>query len=382
MTCRFDARSPGAPHPETRPAGAPFPSVFLRVPRALAPRTRATLWRRLAGGVVLAGLIAAATPTPAPAELFRLPTANRALFEPGGEVRFFAPTPGRTWEAGQFGCVRSEGWQMHEGIDILATTRDRRGEPTDEVQAAAAGSVAYVNRKAALSNYGIYVVLRHTLEGLEVFTLYAHLREVRAGLAAGSPVRAGDVLGIMGRTANTATSISRERAHLHFEIDLVLNERFSAWLRRQDPKARDDHGPWNGRNLAGLDPAEIFRRQQQLGARFSLLDHLRNRPEMFRVLIDDTSFPWLRRYPRLIRRNPVAESAGIVAYEASFDYNGVPFRWMPRSRQEIDGALSTRLLSVDEAEYRRHPCRKLVIKRGQVWSLTARGRELLSLLTH
>jgi murein DD-endopeptidase MepM/ murein hydrolase activator NlpD len=321
-------------------------------------------------------------PLAAAGPAFQLPTANRALFEAGGGSRFFAPTPGRTWEAGQFGCVRSEGWQMHEGLDILALKHDRRGEPTDEVHAAAAGEVAYINRKAGLSNYGIYVILRHRIEGLEVFTLYAHLREARADLAAGARVAAGDRVGIMGRTSNTASVIGKDRAHVHFEIDLIVNDRFADWVHRQDPRARDDHGAWNGRNLLGIDPAEALRAQQAEGASFSLLNFVRNRREMCRVLVADTSFPWLRRYPMLIRRNPVAERDGIIAYEVALDYNGLPYQLIPRSRGEIQGAVSTRLLSVDEAEYRRHPCRKLVFKRGQRWVLTARGQELLGLLTY
>lgn len=313
---------------------------------------------------------------------FELPTENRALFESGGEARFFAPTPGRTWAAGQFGCVRSDGWQMHEGIDILATRRDRRGEPLDPVRAAADGEVAYVSRKAALSNYGVYAILRHRIDGLEVFTLYAHLREVRAELAPGRRVRAGETIGILGRTANTASAIGKDRAHLHFEVDLLVNDQFPEWLRARDPKARNDHGPWNGRNLLGLDPAELFRAQREKGEAFSLLAHLRGQREMCRVLVADIRFPWLRRYPMLIRRNATAEREGIVAYEVSLNYNGLPFRLIPRSRGEIKGPLATRLLEVNEEEYRRHPCRKLVFKRGQSWILTARGQELISLLKH
>jgi hypothetical protein len=195
-------------------------------------------------------------------------------------------------------------------------------------------------------------------------------------------VAAGESLGILGRTTNTKSAIGRDRAHLHFEINLLVTDRFSAWLRKHEPTTRDDHGPWNGRNLLGIDPAEVFRRQRELGARFSLLDHLRTQKEMCRVLVADASFPWLRSYPRLIRRNPVAEREGIVAYELSLNYNGLPFRLVPRARSEIQGSLATRLLTVDEAEYRRHPCRKLVFKRGQSWVLTAHGTELLCLLTY
>lgn len=327
-------------------------------------------------GLAFSNLVLPARAGPA----FQFPTANRSLLEPSGGARFFAPTAGRTWTAGQFGCVRSDGWQMHEGIDILFTQKDRRGEPTDEVRAAADGNVAYVSRKPGLSNYGIYVVLRHRIEGLEVYTVYAHLRQVRNEWSPGAPVRAGDVLGIMGRTTNTRSPIGKDRAHLHFEITLLVNPSFSAWLKQREPNARDDHGMWNGRNLLGINPADVFREQRDRGAAFSLLDHVRQQREMFRVFIADASFPWLKRYPQLIRRNPTAEREGIVGYDVSFNFNGLPFRLVPKARSELNAPLATRLLTVDESIYRDHPCRKLVFKRGQSWTLTARGDELISLL--
>ena len=73
------------------------------------------------------------------AHVFVLPTPNRAIFTPGAEADYFVPTPGRTWTSGTFGCVRSEGFQMHEGLDIKHTKRDIRGEPLDPIYAAAEG---------------------------------------------------------------------------------------------------------------------------------------------------------------------------------------------------------------------------------------------------
>ncbi|MGC8990913.1 MAG: hypothetical protein ACP5MD_12400, partial [Verrucomicrobiia bacterium] len=66
-------------------------------------------------------------------EQFCFPTANKALLERDGGDRFFVATPGRTWESGSYGCVRSDGYQLHEGMDIRAVTRDKRGEPADLV---------------------------------------------------------------------------------------------------------------------------------------------------------------------------------------------------------------------------------------------------------
>src|SRR5713101_8039311 len=71
-------------------------------------------------GAFSAGALLAAWPATAlqASHPFQFPTANQALFEKGGEERFFVGTTGQPWTTGMFGCVRSSGWQMHEGLDI------------------------------------------------------------------------------------------------------------------------------------------------------------------------------------------------------------------------------------------------------------------------
>ena len=185
---------------------------------------------------------------------FQLPTPNQAIFESGKEADYFTPTIGRAWPSGTFGCVRSGGWQMHEGIDIKCTQRDAKGEPIDPVSAAADGTIAYINATPDLSNYGNYIVMRHEVDKLTVYTLYAHLRQIERGLGVGQAKNPGEVIAIMGRTTNTKQGISRERAHLHFEICLLANPNFSAWFKKNLPGQRNYHGRWNGQNLIGIDP--------------------------------------------------------------------------------------------------------------------------------
>ena len=317
----------------------------------------------------------------ASAERLQLPTANQALFEPGGEERFFVGTVGQPWTTGTFGCVRSEGWKIHEGLDIRCLRRDRHGEPEDPVMATAAGTVMYVNQKSGLSNYGRYVVLRHLLEGMEVYSLYAHLQSVAEGLHHGQEVRAGEVIATMGRSTNTREGISKDRAHVHFELDLIMNDRFADWHRKNLPGQRNDHGDWNGQNLNGLDPRLILLEQQKLGAQFSLVRFIRSEPELCRVQVRATNFPFLRRCPALVRRNPVAERAGVAGYEIALDYNAVPIDLIPRSAEELRGPGKFTLLSVNEGEQTRHPARRLVAKRGAGWELTTHGLSTLDLLT-
>ncbi len=313
---------------------------------------------------------------------FVLPTANTALLDPSKQDQFFVGTIGRPWTSGQFGCVRSDGRKFHEGLDIRSVSRDRRGEPTDPVLASADGTVAYISTRAGLSNYGIYLVIRHQIEGLEVYTLYAHLSAVRKGLRVGDTVRAGEAVATMGRTTNTREGISKDRAHLHFEIDLVANGRYAAWHASNLKGMRNDHGNFNGRNLLGIDPAAIFREQARLGAGFRLIQFLQSRPVLAGVAVRGGQPPWVRRYPQLLTRNPVAERDGVAGYEFALAFNGLPVRITPRSARELTGTGKIQVLEVNPAELAEHPCGKMVFKRGQVWTLLPKAQELLDLLTY
>ena len=314
---------------------------------------------------------------------FHLPTPNRAIFTAGAEEKYFAPTPGKTWLAGTFGCVRSDGHQLHEGIDILWTRRDKRGEPADPVVAAADGTVAYVNRKPSLSNYGNYVILRHRIEGLEICTLYAHLATISDGLDKGDRVVAGAVLGLMGRTTNTKTRIAAERAHLHFEIAFVASERYAAWHAANLKELRNDHGNWNGRNLLGLDPRAVLLRQRAEGERFSLVRLVQSQPELCRVLVRQADFPFARAHRPLVRANPASEREGVAAHEIALNFNGIPCEIIPRAPSEAKGyAAKVHLLSVNDAEQRARGCRKFLVAKGGKWELTPEARQHLDLLFH
>jgi peptidoglycan LD-endopeptidase LytH len=312
---------------------------------------------------------------------FHLPTANRALFEKGAEEKFFVGTAGKPWPSGTFGCVRSEGYQMHEGLDIRSLKRDRRGEPLDAVMASCAGTVVYVNKRAGASNYGKYVVVRHSIEGMEVYTLYAHLSDFVVGLAAGKQVKAGEVMATMGRTTNTRERITPDRAHVHFEINLFVSDRFSAWFRKGHATQPDDHGIWNGMNLLGLDPRLILLEQQAQGPKFSLVKFVKSRPELCRVIVRDATFSFPKRYPMLIRPNPLAQKEGVAAYEIALDANAMPIQLTPRAASELKSKQRYQLFSVNAAEENRNPCRKLVARRGHAWELTNQGINFLDLLT-
>jgi peptidoglycan LD-endopeptidase LytH len=332
------------------------------------------------GGQVICGLCFLALA--AQAQPFRFPTANHALLEKGDEEKFFVGTVGKPWMTGTFGCVRSGGWQMHEGLDIRCLQRDKHGEPTDPVLATADGKVVYISTRPSLSNYGNYLILQHQVEGLEVYSLYAHLREIRQDLKVGQAVKAGETVAIMGRTANTREGITKDRAHVHFELNLLVNDRFTGWYKKTFPSQRNDHGEWNGQNLLGIDPRAILLEGGEPGAKFSLVTFLQRQTELCRVFVRKTYFPWLKRYSLLVRPNPRAEQDGVAGYEIALNFNGVPFELIPRAASEIKGKSKIQLLSVNEAEYHKNPARRLVAKKGARWELTSHGLNLLDLLTY
>jgi peptidoglycan LD-endopeptidase LytH len=312
-------------------------------------------------------------------EVFRLPTANDAIFDRGGGEKFFVGTTGKPWTSGTFGCVRTEGWQMHEGLDIRCLQRDKRGEPIDPVMATADGVVAYINRRTGLSNYGNYIILKHLVDGIEIYSLYAHLKEVRADLKSGQAVKAGEIIAIMGRTSNTGEAITKDRAHVHFELNFVVNDRFGAWYRKYHKGERNDHGDWNGQNLIAIDPQAVFLTQRGQGPAFNFAAFTKQQTELCRVLVRASEFPWLKRYPGFIRTNSTVQNIG--GYEIALNFAGLPYELTPRDASQIKGKAPVQLLSVNEAEYARNPCRRLVSKRGSRWELTVRGQSLISLLT-
>jgi peptidoglycan LD-endopeptidase LytH len=312
---------------------------------------------------------------------FQFPTANHALYTPGAELKFFAPTaPDKPWTSGSFGCVRDNGTRMHEGLDIRHLQTDKRGEPTDSVMATADGTVVYFSKKPGLSNYGNYIVIRHVVEGLEIYSLYAHLSAIRPDLKIGEQVKTGEVIATMGRTSS-AEVITKDRAHVHFELNVLVNDNFAAWFKKNSTE-RNDHGEWNGQNLNGLDPSQILIGEHNPKGNFSLLNFLRSQTELCHVLVRATNFPYLKRYAQLVLRNPVAEKEGVAGYEIVLNYNGVAFALMPRAASEIKSGAKFQLLSVNEAEESANHCRKLVVKRGGRWQLGNEGLRELELLTY
>lgn len=268
----------------------------------------------------------------AQAALIDFPTRNRALLDGRPEdfymyvERDFEGEKTYPWEGGQFGFVRGPQRTpqgviyatLHEGVDIKPLQRDPAGNPMDDVVAAAAGRVVHVSKEAGASNYGRYIVVEHRIEGSPIYTLYAHLAST--AVEPGQEVRQGEVLGRLGFTG---AGIDRPRAHLHFEIALMLSENFEAWSAAHFGANPNKHGLFNGMNLSGTDPSALL----VAAARdpgFRLTHYLSRLEPVFKIAFPNSpDLSLVRNSPWLV---PAGEIASPPAWIISFTGSGFPVR--------------------------------------------------------
>ena len=316
-----------------------------------------------------------------------LPTRNDALLRGDGPGfyqytdRTFERRRSRPWQGGQYGFVRNlrrtrHGLihtRFHEGVDIKPIYRDGQGEPLDTVRAIDTGTVVYVNDVEDYSNYGKYVVVEHWWEGAPYYSLYAHLNDVWVRYR--QRVRPGDGLGRLGYTGR---GINRRRAHVHFEINLLLNEHFERWYA--DHYAPDDpnhHGVFSGLNLSGLDVPALYLAQQK--ARRSVAE-LMAQEEVFYTVTAPSSADvpdLLWRYPWLSSFDPFLETALPQAWELSFAASGLPLKIEPVYRTVEEPEVN--VLARSPIDYR-YQTKGAVEGTGRQAALTERGLRLLDLL--
>lgn len=318
--------------------------------------------------------------------------ASLAVRAAGERIEIVWPTPNPAWEEGRppagflqhagsgdpdsggFGGVRSGGAQFHEGIDLKPLRRDRRGEPTDPVFAAMDGIVRHVSHSAGDSSYGRYIVLEHPDHTPAVGTLYAHLARIAPGLKTGDTVTRGQTIGTMGHTSGGYV-IPRDRAHLHFEIVLMVTRDFQRWYDTRKFGSRNDHGLWNGMNLMGLDALDFLNQWREHRVD-NFAEYFAAMEPAVRVRIATSRVPdFVTRYPALLTKPlpPV-----IAGWELQCDWTGLPFAWTPLGGSDIAGlALNEpRLVDVDAKRLRRERSKSIAVERRGRW-LPGRDLEIV-----
>jgi murein DD-endopeptidase MepM/ murein hydrolase activator NlpD len=291
------------------------------------------------------------------------PTPNRAWAEGKDYSAWVQPTVSGDPESGMFGCVRSHGTQFHEGLDIRPVARDARGEPADPIFAAMDGVVRYVNNHAGESNYGRYIVIEHPEVTPAVYTLYAHLARIEPGVGPGVRVKKGQTIALMGHTAGGG-GIPRDRAHMHFEIGLMVTTNFPSWYVWKKFGSPNEHGLYNGMNLMGFDPYDFLQewRHRKVDNFQQYLDRMRG---VVRVRVATARTPdFISRYPSLLRRPlPAGPVAG---WEIECNSTGLPFAWTPLGPLDVMDIRpnSARIVSVEDAAVRAYRCKSLVKSRS------------------
>jgi murein DD-endopeptidase MepM/ murein hydrolase activator NlpD len=311
---------------------------------------------------ILLALLLAVTASGAAAQRieFSWPTPNRAWEQGRDHTAWVQPTVSGDPDSGLFGCVRTGGSQFHEGLDIRPIERrDARGEPTDRVTAAMDGIVRHVNSSPGNSAYGRYIVLEHPGLTPAVYTLYAHLARVEPGVRPGTAVKRGEVIATMGRSAG-GYAIPRDRAHLHFEIGLVMTtQTFADWYAWKKFGSPNEHGAYNGMNLMGIDPLD-FLREWRLGRVDNFQQYLDRLRPVVRVRVATTRTPdFITRYPSLLRKPPGGFVAG---WEVECNATGIPFAWTPLTAAELGAQRSgtAQVVWADAALLRGTRCKSLV----------------------
>lgn len=311
-----------------------------------------------------------------------LPTDNDALFRGDGPAfyqyieRDYLGEKSTPWEGGQYGYVRNPKQtnagiiytRFHEGIDIRALQRDARGEPTDEVRAIADGKIVHINPVPGYSNYGKYIVIEHRWDGSNYYSLYGHLSSI--AVQTGQRVRKGERIAIMG---HTGAGLNQERAHLHLELNLMMNRRFESWhdaFFKNDP---NHNGIYNGINLTGLNIAKLYLRLRE-NPSLTMPEFFAGEESFYKVTVPiSENFELLKRYPWMMK-----PGSG-VSWEISFTRTGLPLKIEASNRRVSQPELTYAKKSGVDYSYLTHD---IVEGRGERARLSESGLRFMRLLIY
>lgn len=289
------------------------------------------------------------------ADVLIWPTNGPSIIQGKTPESFIQDTGTGKIESGLFGCFRNNGSRFHEGIDIKASSRNRKNESTNPIYAAMDGEVAYVNKISGNSAYGRYIVLVHTNGSIPFYSLYAHLSEIDGSVIIGKKINKGATIGVMGRSASY--KIPKERAHLHFEMGLQLSSQFHNWYAKQQFDSKNHHGNWNGMNLHGFDPLDCYYYLIKNPSR-SIKDYILQLKTAFSICVKTNRVPAFIRKYNLMDSGPLP--AGITGWEIEFTWYGLPKKWKPLTKALPGKEGSISILQYDNEMVQKYRSRKQI----------------------
>jgi peptidoglycan hydrolase-like protein with peptidoglycan-binding domain len=135
------------------------------------------------------------------AKLGATPAAAPAPPSSAGVTIEVFPVQGRCWFGDTWHAPRGGG-RLHEGVDIIAAKGNL-------LYAAVSGRISkqYFDFPGSLAGNGLRI-----LQDNGTYVTYLHMDSFASGITVGATVTAGQVVGTVGNTGNSAT------AHLHFEV--------------------------------------------------------------------------------------------------------------------------------------------------------------------
>jgi murein DD-endopeptidase MepM/ murein hydrolase activator NlpD len=314
-----------------------------------------------------------------------LPTDNDRLFHGGGPAfyqyveRDYNGEKSTPWEGGQYGFVRDPietaagivYTRFHEGIDIKPLHRDENGEPLDEIRAIADGKVVHTNLVPSYSNYGRYVVIEHRWGGSSYYSLYGHLSTI--AVKPEQRVQKGEKIAVMGYTG---VGINRERAHLHLELNLILNHHFEAWYDACYQNDPNQNGIYNGLNLAGFNIARLYLALRK-NPSLTLPEFFCDEETFYKVTLPRSAhFELPRLYSWMVAVRPGQKTE---SWEVSFARSGLPLKIEASEKRVKRPELSyVKKSSIDYS----YLTQRQIAGRADKAHLTEYGRRLVQLLIY
>jgi hypothetical protein len=180
----------------------------------------------------------------------------------------------------------------------------------------------------------------------------------------------------MGRSAG-GYAIPKERAHLHFEIGLMLTRDFQSWYGRRKFGSPNDQGLWNGMNLLGIDVLDFLGdwRAKRVN---TFRDYFAQIEPVVTLRIATLRTPdFVTRYPALLTKElPLGPVAG---WEIKFAWTGLPVAWTPLTSLETLGLARElpRIISVNAEVEKRQRSKSLAVAKGGGWAI---GKDLETVL--